>query len=164
MKRKSRQGVIGSLLDEYKNVIDDLKEHISDVSDSELKVIVDNKTKNKNCVSIQSILTHIVNCGFYYVTMMDIHKGNADSPWRKPVHRKSIPEYNNDLDEMYEYTIVFFERVKQNEMAQFDPAGKVLTFWGQIYDYEQMMEHAIVHVSRHRRQIQKFKKELRRKK
>ena len=162
-RSKSAQGVIGALLHEYKNVIEDLKEQTADVTDSELIYIVDKKTNNKNCVSIQSILTHIVNCGFYYVTMMDIHKGNADSPWRNPVNRKTISEYNEDLNEMFDYTTEFFQGVKQREMAQFDPAKKVLTFWGQLYDYEQMMEHAIVHVSRHRRQIQGFKEELRNK-
>jgi uncharacterized damage-inducible protein DinB len=28
--------------------------------------------------------------------------------------------------------------------------------WGVVYDLEQMLEHAIVHVLRHRRQIEKF--------
>jgi hypothetical protein len=32
----------------------------------------------------------------------------------------------------------------------------LLTGWGQHYDIEQMMEHAIVHVLRHRRQVEKF--------
>jgi hypothetical protein len=30
------------------------------------------------------------------------------------------------------------------------------TAWGQVYDFEQFMEHAIVHVLRHRRQIERF--------
>jgi hypothetical protein len=28
--------------------------------------------------------------------------------------------------------------------------------WGPVYDLEQMLEHAIVHVLRHRRQIERF--------
>jgi hypothetical protein len=34
----------------------------------------------------------------------------------------------------------------------------MMTSWGQLYDIEQLMEHAIVHVLRHRRQIEQYKK------
>jgi hypothetical protein len=30
------------------------------------------------------------------------------------------------------------------------------THWGQTYDLEQLLEHAIVHILRHRRQIERF--------
>lgn len=48
----SRQGVIGALLNEYQNVIEDLKKHIANLSDTELTTIVDTQTANKDCVSI----------------------------------------------------------------------------------------------------------------
>lgn len=38
-------------------------------------------------------------------------------------------------------------------MEEFDQAKKINTKWGQQYDVEQMLEHAIVHILRHRRQI-----------
>lgn len=158
MKNKSRSGVIGSLLDEYQNVIDDLKQNIAEVNDNELIKIMDKETSNKDCISIQSILTHIIMCGSYYITMIDIHRGNADSIWPVRKKYKTVAEYNNALDEMMIHTNRFFDEVSESEMSQFDPSKKILTFWGQLYDIEQLMEHAIVHVSRHRRQIQKFKK------
>lgn len=34
---------------------------------------------------------------------------------------------------------------------------KIFTSWNQVYDIEQVTEHAIVHILRHRRQIEKFK-------
>lgn len=161
MKRKP---VISALLEEYKYVIDDLKSHISDITCEELAEPVDLKTPNKDCVSIQSILTHIVLCGYHYITMMDIHEGNADSEWHKRIKRGSVEEYYNDIDEMYERTLKFFEKINDGDIARFDPKDKLITFWGQYYDYEQLMEHAIVHVSRHRRQIVKFRDSIRGKK
>jgi hypothetical protein len=41
-------------------------------------------------------------------------------------------------------------------LEEYDPSKKILTHWGQVYDIDQMMEHAIVHVLKHRRQIQRF--------
>lgn len=38
-------------------------------------------------------------------------------------------------------------------MEEFDQTKKINTKWGQQYDVEQMLEHAIVHILRHRRQI-----------
>ena len=34
--------------------------------------------------------------------------------------------------------------------------NKIITSWGQSYDFEQLFEHAIVHILRHRRQIERF--------
>ena len=35
-------------------------------------------------------------------------------------------------------------------------AVKMRVRWGPVYDLEQMLEHAIVHILRHRRQIERF--------
>lgn len=156
MSAKFRNGVIGALLDEYEFVINDLKDTISDIKDSDLKIIAHDKTSNKDCVSIQSVLTHIVLCGYNYMTMIEIHKGNSDSPWPTRVFSDTIEEYNAALDRMFQYTVKTFDCITESEMYEPDPSKKILTRWGQLYDYEQLMEHAIVHVSRHRRQIQKF--------
>jgi len=156
MAAKFRKGVIGALLDEYQNAVNDLKKNISDINETDLKIISDHKTSNKDCVSVQSVLTHVVLCGYNYMTMIDIHKGNSDSPWPKRVFFNTIKEYNSALDRMFDHTVKTFDKVAESEMYEPDPAKKILTGWGQLYDYEQLMEHAIVHISRHRRQIQKF--------
>lgn len=160
MSIKNKNGVIGALLSEYKNVIEDLKNNIESISDIDLVFISDKKTSNKDCISIQSVLTHIILCGTYYLTMIDIHRGNADSPWPTRIYYDTADEYKTALDKLYDNTEKFFEAIPNSEMAQFSPDKKLITFWGQYYDYEQLMEHAIVHVSRHRRQIQKFKLKL----
>jgi len=35
-------------------------------------------------------------------------------------------------------------------------AVQIRSRWGAVYDLEQLLEHAIVHVLRHRRQIERF--------
>ncbi|MBK8551852.1 MAG: DinB family protein [Ignavibacteria bacterium] len=160
MPNSQRKAVITALLDEYENVIEDLKNNITDINDSDLIKILDTKTKNKDCVSIQSVLTHIIYCGYNYITMIDIHRGNTKSIRAVRKKLKTIPEYLAALDILLHHSKQFFENIDDSEMAQYDPSRKLVTGWGQIYDYEQLMEHAIVHVSRHRRQILKFRSML----
>ncbi len=54
-----------------------------------------------------------------------------------------------------------FEGVEQSEMVRQDPRCKLRAAWGQPFDIEQLLEHAIVHASRHRRQVVRFKAILR---
>lgn len=157
-KANRKSGVIEALLDEYRVVLADLKRHLRGVSPRELARIADPDTSNPDCVSIQSVLTHVVYCGYNYLMLMDRHRGGAAWPRPKRVVYASVTEYAEALDRLMADTEAFFADVSPSEMARHAPEKKLRTGWGQIYDYEQLMEHAIVHVSRHRRQIQRFKK------
>ena len=64
MSVNKKKPAINALLEIYKNSIEELKVCIKDINDTDLVKIVDKKTKNPSCVSIQSILTHIVYCGY----------------------------------------------------------------------------------------------------
>ena len=67
MKTYRSNGAIGALLDEYEKSIEALKEIITSISKDELIKIVDNETKDKDCRSIQTILSHVVESGYTYV-------------------------------------------------------------------------------------------------
>lgn len=67
MKKFRNNGVVGALLDEYEKSLNELNEVIKDVSDDDLIKIVDPITKDEDCRSIQSILTHVVQSGYTYV-------------------------------------------------------------------------------------------------
>ena len=62
-----------------------------------------------------------------------------------------------DLTKVFAYTENVFKEIKDNELEQFDNALKIQTTWGQSYDIEQITEHAIVHILRHKRQLYKIK-------
>ena len=51
---------------------------------------------------------------------------------------------------------VFFKEKSQVKLSLHYPNLKIKTRWGQLYDVDQLFEHAIVHVLRHRRQIERF--------
>ncbi len=151
-----RPGANGALLDEYERALSDLKQVISDITDQELISIADHQTKDPECVSIQSVLTHVVSSGYSYAVY--ILKMKGEEVERPPKHfRTRSNDYILDLENMFAYTVDVFRNIQDNELEQYENELKVLTKWGQRYDIEQITEHAIVHVLRHRRQIEKFK-------
>jgi uncharacterized damage-inducible protein DinB len=159
MTKNYRSGAIGALLDEYERAITDLKKVIASVSDGELAEIVDAQTSDDNCRSIQTILTHVVHSGYGYATSIHNLKGeNKTRPAKKVC--LTITEYGTELDGVFAFTEKVFANFTDNDLEEFDNDKKIKAGWGQVYDIEQMMEHAIVHILRHRRQIEKFKVKL----
>lgn len=156
MSKIYRQGATGALLDEYERAIADLKNVIGDITDNDLTLIIDPNTNDDNCRSIQTILTHVVHSGYGYATSIYNFKGHNKVRPEKVFHA-TISKYVSDLDSVFAFTENVFSEFTDGDLEQFDNSLKIKAGWGQVYDIEQMMEHAIVHILRHRRQIEKFK-------
>ncbi|MBS1491981.1 MAG: DinB family protein [Bacteroidetes bacterium] len=156
MQQNFRKGSIGAILDEYEIALADLKKTIRKISDADLIKIVDSKTRNPACKSIQTILSHVVICGYFYPTRILQHKF-PDKKFDLPeiVYLNKVSEYIKALDEMFKFNVEALSKIKEREMLQADADKHIKTNWGS-YDYEQIMEHAIVHIYRHRRQIRQF--------
>ena len=152
----NRTGAVGALLDIYGQAIAALKEIIADIPDEELAVITDAETRDENCRSIQTILSHVVHAGYGYATSIHNLKGSNTVRPEKIFHITTT-EYLQDLDNVFTYTEKIFEHIEDNELEAFDNSRKIKSGWGQWYDLEQMMEHAIVHILRHKRQIANIK-------
>lgn len=155
----SQKKAVNALLGEYRNVINALQQVIVGISRDHLTAIVDAHTPDPECVSMQSILSHVVSSGYSYAGYIrKLKKVKDDRPGK--VMRLSYEEYRDDLERLMAYTQETFESIEDHELEEFDDDKKIKTTWGQVYDIEQMMEHAVVHVLRHRRQIEKFKRKL----
>jgi DinB family len=152
-----RQGAVGALLDIYEQAISEFKKVIEAIPDSALTITIDPQTTDENCTSIQTILTHVVNSGYGYATNIHNLKGHN---MRRPdkIFHLTIKEYGEDLTNVFTYTETIFKEIKDNELEQFDNSLKIKTTWGQWYDIEQMTEHAIVHILRHKRQLDNIKR------
>lgn len=156
MTKIYRQGAVGALLDEYERAILDLSQLISDFTVNELTTIVDHVTSDSNCKSVQTVLAHVVSSGYAYaIDILQLSGEQAEYP--DDILRNTISEYQKDLADFFIFTENIFKNIKDNQLEEFDNAKKINTPWGQVYDIEQITEHAIVHVLRHRRQIEKFK-------
>jgi uncharacterized damage-inducible protein DinB len=148
-------GTIKALLDEYKKAINELIAVIKPLGSKEILTIRDDKTSDENCRSIRTILTHVVYAGYGYTSFIEAHLGSKQERRRKKFF-ENADEYVEDLNGMFDYCVIFFMEHPNIPLEEYDPSKKILTNWGQVYDIDQIMEHAIVHVLKHRRQIQRF--------
>lgn len=153
------KGAVIALLDIYKNTLVHLKESIASVSTENLTKIIDVNTSDDNCRSLQTILAHVVNSGYSYAISIYNSKGNNEIRPAKLFHSK-VTSFQHDLDKMFAYTVFVFEDIYDADLEIYEEVNKMKTGWGQYYDIEQLMEHAIVHVLRHQRQINTVLKNL----
>lgn len=148
-------GASGAILDEYEKSINELISVISNISDDQLIKIMDTETTNEECKSIQTILSHIVQSGYTYA--IEVRRWMGEDIFYKEVQLlPSSNEYALALIEMFAYNEKLFNDYPNLVLEEYDPSKKIKVRWGQSYDVEQLFEHAIVHVLRHRRQIEKF--------
>jgi uncharacterized damage-inducible protein DinB len=154
-KEKKLTGSIKALLGEYKKAIDELIRVIKPISNNQLSSIADKDTNDSECKSIQTVLTHIVSSGYSYTVYIENSNGvNSVRPVKETFD--NVNQYIEQLKAMYEYCENFFKKFPDIEIEQTDNSKKINVRWGQQYDIEQLLEHAIVHVLRHRRQIENF--------
>lgn len=162
MKRKLKyrtNGAIGALLDEYEKSLNELIAVINNVSEEDLMKIVDSNTEDEDCKSIQTILSHVVQSGYTYV--VEIRKWIGEKvEYKNKELLPDVVEYENALKKMFQYNERLFEDYPNVELCEYENNKKINVRWGQQYDVEQLFEHAIVHILRHRRQIERFKEKL----
>ncbi|MFT3907784.1 MAG: DinB family protein [Ferruginibacter sp.] len=152
----ARKGATGALLDIYQYAIEDLQQLIYDIPDADITIVIDEETEDDNFRSVQTILSHVVHQGFTYATSIYDITGNMINRPPKILHN-TIDEYLQDLNKVFSFTEKILKETDDAHLEQLDNSKKIKTGWGQIYDIEQLMEHAIVHVLRHKRQLERIK-------
>jgi uncharacterized damage-inducible protein DinB len=149
MKKTYRPGTIGVLTDEYEKAIEELKTVLKGISNKQFITV------SKETVpgfSVKGIVLHILTCGFKYSNYIRKKLGNKIT--RSKISVSNIDEAILQLDKMFQHTLDTFEdqwSITYNQMLN----TIIKTPWA-TYDMESMIEHAIVHVLRHRRQIEKL--------
>ncbi len=157
--KMKKQNAVNALLEEYKKAVRELQTVIGTIQNEQLVKIVAPLTDNPDCKSIQTILAHVVASGYSYC----VYIRNLKDPTaqRLPrINRQTAQAYCEDLDAVLTYTEETFSQIFDDDLEVFESDKKMHTSWQQEYDIEQLMEHAIVHILRHRRQVERFKKAL----
>jgi len=145
-------GAIAALMDEYKKAVDELIMVIEPISQQQLLKTIEPVSSNTDCISIQTILTHVTASMFSYAVYIENSLGlEILRPER--IQFDEVALYISRLRKALKYNEDFFTKNPNITMEELDQSKKINTRWGQQYDVEQMLEHAIVHVLRHRRQI-----------
>jgi uncharacterized damage-inducible protein DinB len=153
MRESYRKGPVGALMDEYERAASELARVVEQIPEADFVRVVDAQTNDEDCRSVQTIMSHVVNAGYGYA---DYLRGAFDIPsTRPPRGLLSRRESLEGLGAMLGYTAQTLEG--RWEMTDDETkATSIRSGWGVTYDAEQLLEHAIVHVLRHRRQIEKF--------
>jgi uncharacterized damage-inducible protein DinB len=153
MKKAYRSGALGALMDEYERAASELMRLIEQIPEDDFVQIVDAQTISDDCRSAQTIMSHVVRAGYGYADYIREQFSIASSrPQPKLLSRRESLE---QLEAALRYTAETLEG--RWEMSEEEISGTVIkSRWGVVYDVEGLLEHAIVHILRHRRQIEKF--------
>ena len=153
MSRVFRKGAVGAMMDEYERAVVEISDLIAKMDSYDFEAVRDRETKDEDCRSIQTVMRHVARAGYGYATK--IRAAFGEEMPRPEVPLATPSEVRVQLAEMMAFT----EATLADKWELSDEriqAVEIPTAWGPTYDLEQMLEHAIVHVLRHRRQIERF--------
>jgi uncharacterized damage-inducible protein DinB len=148
-----RSGAIGALMDEYERAAAELRRLVATFDERSFGRILDSQTSDENCRSVQTIMSHVISAGYTYAALI---RGACSMPTDRPpkrllAHREVLAGF----DAMVAFTIQTLDG--RWDMPEEAIQGMAIqSQWGVKYDLEQLLEHAIVHVLRHRRQIERL--------
>lgn len=151
--RPYRPGPLGALMDEYERAVRELATVVGGLSEEELARVRDPEAEDPQFRSIRTVMRHVVRAGYGHVD--SIRKALGDPIERPTVELASPAGVVAQLDALLAHTeAAFGDRWEMTEDEM-----DAVTFeapWGLPYTMEQMLEHTLVHVLRHRRQIERW--------
>ena len=153
MRETYRSGALGALMDEYERAASELERLIERIPEEDFVRVVDLQTKDDDCRSVQTIMAHVVRAAYGYADY--IREQFSIASTRPQSRLYSGRESVEQLEAALRYTAQTLEG--RWEMSDEEISGTVINSrWGVVYNVEGLMEHAVMHILRHRRQIEKF--------
>ena len=151
MNKTYRKGAIGALTDEYEKALEELKTLLNKIPDAEFKKAY-NKEVDTDFQSVSNLVLHMINSGYVYANHIRKRFGNSFIVPEIEITKTEQGIF--ELDKMFEYTVETFE---DKWHLTFDELMNTIikTSWT-TYDLEAIIEHGIVHILRHRLQIEKM--------
>lgn len=145
-----RPGAIGAMTDEYEKALHELIVVLKTIPDDIF--LNSDDSKEEDFKSIRNITLHIVRSGYAYSNY--IRKSFGNEILLNEININSVEEAVSELDKMFQYKVNTYENkwfLSDDEMMN----TIIKTSWT-TYDLEAIIEHSIVHILRHRLQIQKL--------
>ena len=158
MKKKLedyRQGAVGALMDEYERAALELKKLVTNLAAADYDRLADAETKDADCHSIKTVMNHVVHAGYGYANAVRQKIALPFEPLGS--ERRQIPqaEIGAEIEKVLVYTVETLDGMWNMNYEELD--GFVIERKnGFSENLEQLLEHAVLHVLRHRRQIEKF--------
>lgn len=150
----SFSGSLRAVLDEYARAICEYESVIMSIpagaysqrtllSDDEFAIVAD-------------IARHVVGAAHSYAFHISRALDNLDGPFPKREFTVETREAAvAALWEAFDHMVEVLERIKDWSDSK-QAEVRFVSRWKQPYDIEQMLEHAIVHILRHRRQLERW--------
>ena len=148
-----RPGAVGALMDLFEEAAEELGRLIEELTDDEFVAVRNPAADEEDSRSIRGIVHHVVRAGYAHANYVRLALSAPGSRVEVPLatRRESLEQ----LAMMVAYMAATLEgrwEMTDEEME----AVEIQSRWGPAYDLEQMLEHAVVHVLRHRRQIERL--------
>jgi uncharacterized damage-inducible protein DinB len=150
-----RPGAVGALMDEYERAALEIKALVESVGKDDYERLADAETKDADCHSIKTIMNHVVHSGYGYANAVRRKISLPHEPLGR--ERRQIPqaEIGDEIDKVLAYTAETLDGMWKMTYAELD-TFVIERKEGFSENLEQLLEHAVLHVLRHRRQIEKF--------
>lgn len=154
--RSYREGAVGALMDELERAAEELIWLIAELTDEEFEATLQPDAKEEELGSVQRVFNHVVRAGYAHANHIRVAFSSEWAPAVVPLGTRR--ESPGQLRAMLAYMADTLDgrwRMSDEEIS----AVVIRARWGPTYDLEQMLEHTIVHVLRHRRHIERFLRE-----
>jgi len=150
-----RKGAVGALMDEYERAAFELKSLVETVSEEDYTRIADAETQDADCHSIQTIMNHVVHAGYGYANAIREKISMSYEPLGKERRQISQSEIGGEIEKVLAYMAETLDGMWEMSYAELDEfvVSRKENFSENL---EQLLEHAVLHILRHRRQIEKF--------
>ncbi len=150
-----RKGAVGALMDEYERAAIELKMLVESVSEENYMRIADAETKDADCHSIQMMMNHVVHAGYGYANSIRRKIAIEFDPLGDERPQISQSEIGDEIDKVLAYTSETLDGLWEISYADLDKF--VIERKDDFSEnLEQLLEHAVLHFLRHRRQVDKF--------
>lgn len=150
-----RKGGIGALMDEYERAAFELKSLLENVGEDDYVKIVDAETEDSDCHSMQTIMNHVIHAGYGYANGIRRYFSMEHAPLDDERRQIQKSDIGDEIDKVLNYTV---ETLDGKWEMSYDEMENVIIARKENFseNLEQLLEHAVLHILRHRRQIEKF--------
>ena len=150
-----RKGAVGALMDEYERAALELKSIVENISREDYERIADAETKDDDCRSIQTMMNHVVHAGYGYANGIRGKFSMSHEPLGKERRQISPSEIGTEIDKVLAYTVETLDGKWEMSYAEMEETV-IMRKENFSENIEQILEHAVLHILRHRRQVDKF--------
>ncbi len=150
-----RKGAVGALMDEYERAAIELKSLVENIGETDYERTADVETKDADCHSIQTMMNHVVHSVYGYANAIRRKISMPFEPLGDERKQISQREIGDEIDKVLAYTAETLDGMWEMNYSELDKLviERKTDFSENL---EQLLEHAVLHVLRHRRQVEKF--------